>query len=1246
MSLLKQLDRAARTAWCPSARYPSLLASGTIAGTIDDSFVTKSQLEIYELGLAHHANDMRLLGSIESKDCFHSIAWGSKGMEDGGAMSHGVVAGGMSDGSINLWNVDAILQRAPQEQALLSRSEVHKGQVLGLQFHPQQPNLLASGATDGEVYVWDLANLRAPVPNKPSNAKSAHLSGITSLAWNRSAPQILASASEVGETTVWDLRQKRSIITIRNSARMNVRASGLAWNPAAGTQLAVCYSNYPVTEIWDLRQSMTPKLKLEGVHSGSILSLDWCPNDPSVLMTVGEDARMASWNPLTGALLHEYTTSGQVAFDVKWSPKQPNLLSTSSYDGKVNVLSIDTTGPSHVPAWMTKPVGTAFGFGGKLVSFGLDKPAAAATPTAAGPTSPHKPAASVAPLPTVQIQQLVTDPDVLDKAAGLQQILQQGDFPTFCSEKIVAAGSDEDEKTIWTFMKILFEDGANQRYLLLKELGFEPPASSDIAVPEPAAPVPVPDAVEPVQPVQPVEPTTHTMSEEDFFAQEFPAPPEEAAAQSALDANGDLAAAIDGIDDTKEADAKDDSANGAVASASTPAAAAQPFVEDADDREIRQALVFGDFKAAVTKCLAVGRMADAIIFASFGPPPLWEETRAQYFASHRMPFIRDTMKNVSNQSLEEMIDQSQLDRWKETLAICITYTTTQKYRELVNQLADRLESANRPIPAVVCYICSSNIDKAIDMWTRKIPAHVDAGASGSALLALHSAIEKIAVFAHATNAHAQPAVSEPLSAKYAEYAQMLASQGDLRGAFNYLSRVATPNDPNSSVLLDRIYHAEGEQFARDQYPVPPFPFPTERVDTDPTLAQTLQAQQVMKQQKQAMLAQQQAMQAASRAQAGQPQFQTQTPVMQPPQQAQQQQQMQYGQNGVQHHFMQQHQQPQSQPQPVRQQPMPTQQQYHQYGQPQPIPPQQQQQPRTFQPQQPAYNQPPVQHQPQMPAAHAYGQQAYGQPAQIQPPAPTQYGVPQPQQAFNQPPHAQPAQRAPVPPQGHATQQGAYNQPPMPAQAPLPTPTQQPQSHYGQPTHFMPPPTQQAPVQPQPTPFVPAPQPQPIQSQQPFVPAASPYGAPAPAPVQPAAAPKPFTPTVPAAAPAPVVTAPAAAPVDAPVALSPVDQSVLSSLERCLDALTAVGLKTPEQKKVSEIRVKLQELARRLAAHDLSPSATQELHALAQAVQVNDLTAAQRHHFNLVKTDWANNNEWLLALKMMLLMAKRYLENSG
>ena len=146
----------------------------------------------------------------------------------------------------------------------------------------------------------------------------------------------------------------------------------------------------------------------------------------------------------------------------------------------------------------------------------------------------------------------------------------------------------------------------------------------------------------------------------------------------------------------------------------------------------------------------------------------------------------------------------------------------------------------------------------------------------------------------------------------------------------------------------------------------------------------------------------------------------------------------------------------------------------------------------------------------------------------------------------------------------------------------------------------------------------------------------------------AAAPAPFKPFQPSAPSAlsPASTSPAAAADPTPVALGPAEQALIAPLEGCLTQLLGCGLKTPEQKKVAEIRSKLLDLSRRLASHELSAGAMGELQSLVGCVGAMDFTGAQRHHLNLVKTDWANNNEWLLGLKTMLLMAKKYLEKTG
>ena len=270
------------------------------------------------------------------------------------------------------------------------------------------------------------------------------------------------------------------------------------------------------------------------------------------------------------------------------------------------------------------------------------------------------------------------------------------------------------------------------------------------------------------------------------------------------------------------------------------------------------ALIYGDFTSAVQRCLQTGRLADAIIFSSFGPPTLWEETRNHYFSVHPHPFIRNVMKNVSSSHLEEMVASSPLlasdpsaatSSWKETLAILITYTTTERYRALVNQLAERLEAAGQALPALICYMCSSNIDRAVELFSRQL---VDAA---DPVMQLHTSMEKIAVFAMATSAHLQQPPSTLLSMKYSEYATLLASQGFIIGAWNYL-KVSNPSgsDPASAVLLDRLFHASYASDQPIQQQPPAFPFhPIVQVGVDVVLAQVEGAYEMNKRNRQALV---------------------------------------------------------------------------------------------------------------------------------------------------------------------------------------------------------------------------------------------------------------------------------------------------------------------------------------------------------------------------------------------------------
>ena len=249
---------------------------------------------------------------------------------------------------------------------------------------------------------------------------------------------------------------------------------------AQSVQLAVVYANHPVGEIWDLRQSMTPKVKLEGFHSNSILGVDWCPHDARILLTTGEDGRMGVWDPVDGHLLTEYAgSSGGANYDIVWSPSMKNVFATSSFDAysRVSIQALPAAG-AHVPAWLSRPSGGAFAFGGKFVAV-APAPVAPPTSPAAG-AAPVKPAVATA----VSVSTLQLEPQLLAMAEQFQQVLQSNDFVSFCEYKKQEAASKgaagEEERVTWTFMKILFEHEGSQRFLLLKELGFDPPKDSEL----------------------------------------------------------------------------------------------------------------------------------------------------------------------------------------------------------------------------------------------------------------------------------------------------------------------------------------------------------------------------------------------------------------------------------------------------------------------------------------------------------------------------------------------------------------------------------------------------------------------------------------------------------------------------------------------------------------------------------------------------------------------------------------------
>lgn len=79
------------------------MAAGTVAGAISDSFDASASLEIFSMDLGSKSGQMELLGSIQTDERFHKLAWGTHGT-DSGSLPYGMLAGGLVDGTVKVYN--------------------------------------------------------------------------------------------------------------------------------------------------------------------------------------------------------------------------------------------------------------------------------------------------------------------------------------------------------------------------------------------------------------------------------------------------------------------------------------------------------------------------------------------------------------------------------------------------------------------------------------------------------------------------------------------------------------------------------------------------------------------------------------------------------------------------------------------------------------------------------------------------------------------------------------------------------------------------------------------------------------------------------------------------------------------------------------------------------------------------------------------------------------------------------------
>lgn len=742
MVKLADYSRTATFAWSHD-KIPSLV-TGTASGTVDADFSSESSLELWSL-LSRDASKPEASLSVDAK--FNDLDW---------SFDNKTIAGALDNGTVELFSC--------KEQSLKSEAkfERHKGSAKVTRFNPKQFNVLASGGSKGEIYIWDVNKcLDSPAdytPLTPGNSTTP-AEEVSSLAWNNSLAHVFASAGSSTYASIWDLKAKKEVIHLGYTSPntgLKAQLSVVEWHPKNSTRVATAVGsdNEPSILVWDLRNANTPLQVLSQGHSKGVLSLDWCHQDENLLLSSGRDNTVVLWNPESAQELTQFPTRSNWVFKTKFAPQAPDIFASASFDNKVQMQTLqnlvntldqeqkaskqresESDFWNHVsqedpnekptllhlqaPSWYgNRSPAAQWAFGGKLVHISADgKGVSISKPSLPG----------------------------LEENTTLGEAIKSKNYTPLINQRLAKAVDTTNEDD-WSLLEKLSMDGKSE---FLKE-----------------------------------------------------------------------ALAFDDEDEEKDkaGETADDGANffANIEAAFVPQGNFNLTTEV--DQQISKQLVTGNYKAAVVSSLDKDFLLEALVIAlDSEDKPLKDLVKGAYFAKHgTQSSLSRFLFSISNKSSDDLVENLEVSQWKYTARTIFRFyaNDSEKRNHKLCELGDRLlESGNRQ-DSLVLYLAANSLDKVANVWLKEFHSiESKVQKNKTSLYEAHSEcltefVERFTVFSTFVG-NETTITNEELVSKFLEYVNLACASGSFDLARSILETLPGNNE-EVKMESERVLLASGK----------------------------------------------------------------------------------------------------------------------------------------------------------------------------------------------------------------------------------------------------------------------------------------------------------------------------------------------------------------------------------------------------------------------------------------------------